>query len=1064
MELGNLAATAAMRVGERLADRWQLERLDSVDLIAAAYTAQAGSNRQVTVRVLHDRLVGADSVASQFVAVARKAGSIPHADAVPFVDEGRLPNGAPFVVTEHAAGETLAELVARRRGRIPPTEGLRVVVELLSCLEAAHAQGFVHGAVQPDHVLLADNGAVRLVGFGTRPLRLAAMQHLGLGPSLEMASFTPPELARNPDGRATGSCDVWGAAALLLYLLAGETIHAAPTAEEQLAALASRPPRVLHDLAPFAPAALERAVGRGLALSPRERFASARSMRSALEQLMVLPEVITLRDLRSVPGRTPSTSSMHPASHHPAGAGPSSARDGRNFADTQRVIVAPGKIVKGDSRPIARAITLPALPRVDAGPDSSPWSSRDGSLARYLGRAWAATSVGENTTTWRMRLVEITHARMALGVGPLVVDVLPWGLREGEADSWEADLGLLPLVHRLYAGGLRSLVVDEPLEPADANALIELPFVLGETEPGNDDRCTLWRAQRGRIRFVLDDEIETLGRPPWLADEWREVVALTRFDTTFQLEDCWQSAARRRPKEAPGTWRAGHQEALHALSAVGLSHQGLRDDLRARLTARLEAELELDPKRVESFRDAARRERIDRFTASTPLRPERHDARVAVIAALCRLVELAGTNVPAQTVNAAIEALEAALSRAWEVSGRTLDVGLTDKVITVSGEPLRAGRAAYAAADGMAQVLVEHGIRGLQFSADVDHDAIVKLHEACTQSVRGVGDRGLTTLHVRGIEIALLDAAQGKPSRRMASGGGLEGYAGALVALRRFYAGVEQMAPSELRWVRHVAHRLVDEVLTSETTTRSVLALAPTHRDRAARAVHTALLALVATKQLTTSRELLSHVALAGLLRHVAERDGHASYRNLSQRLGALCLAMGGCCHQALPGVVAAFGVAWLDHQSEGGPLGDREPMLISRIVHQAGQVVDSLSHPDLRRTPAEALRASLARPNVDQECLCLLVGAVGALPVGTVVELDNRAWAVVIEPDVDLDRLDQPTVCTLTTAAGRAIERPARTELSRATSGGSRPQRAVRLVPAGYTRFNVARALLSAC
>jgi hypothetical protein len=83
----------------------------------------------------------------------------------------------------------------------------------------------------------------------------------------------------------------------------------------------------------------------------------------------------------------------------------------------------------------------------------------------------------------------------------------------------------------------------------------------------------------------------------------------------------------------------------------------------------------------------------------------------------------------------------------------------------------------------------------------------------------------------------------------------------------------------------------------------------------------------------------------------------------------------------------------------------------------------------------------------------------VGALPVGTVVELDNGAWGVVSAPNLDLDRLDRPTVRLVTTDAGRSIERPTRAELFGTGSGG--PQRAIRIVPPPYTRFNVARALL---
>jgi hypothetical protein len=290
-------------------------------------------------------------------------------------------------------------------------------------------------------------------------------------------------------------------------------------------------------------------------------------------------------------------------------------------------------------------------------------------------------------------------------------------------------------------------------------------------------------------------------------------------------------------------------------------------------------------------------------------------------------------------------------------------------------------------------------------------------------------------------------------------GGRLEAYAGALVALRGYYAGVIERAPAELRWLRRIAHRIVDAALESEQMPRSALVLASTHRDPPARAVHTALLSALAAKQLSSDPEVLSRVVLAALLRGVGDSGEGDSRTQRPARLAALCLAVGGGCQGALPGVVAGFGAAWLDHDVLLGPMSELAPLVTSRIVHAAGQVVDALSQQERQLTPAEALREQLEQADADRECLCLLVSAVGSLPVGTIVELDNRAWGVVVEPGIDPERLDRPTVRLLTTDTGRALERAARAELHRTGSHG--PQRAVRLVPPAFTRFNVVQALL---
>jgi serine/threonine protein kinase len=1092
MEIAKLAAAAVARIGDRLADQWRLEQLDRVDLVAAAYTAVDQDGKHYTVRIVHEELAQVEDLVQPFAAVERLAGAIPHADVTRFVDQGRIESGSPFVVLGHTAGESLAELVARRPGRVPPAEALRIVIDVLSMLMAAHAEGLVHGSIRPDQVLLTETGAVRLAGFGSRPLQLAAMRHFGLHPSPEMAAFTPPELARNPEARVTGSCDVWGATALLFHLLTGETVHRESSVEEQLAALAAQPPRPLRELAQHVPPRLEFVARRGLALSPRERFASARSMRAALSQVMELPEVTALRGLKSAPVGPPSSHDVPPsqrptpgrvegvsgetrANDRPLSAPPPNARpvplprtpaplaDRRATAsyelvDGKNVVVAPGKISPNTSNPTARAITLPALPSIDVGPESAPHSSRDGAIARYLGRAWAARSVGDDVWAWILRLVEITQARMTVAVVPMTIHVLPWGLREGDTDTWEADVGLIPIIHRLYGGGLRSLVIERPLDSNEATTLVDLPFLLGDPDAGSDMRCALWSTRLGGLHLTLDDGIEMRGNQRRFAEEQREVLALAHFDTSFQLEDCWQSAERRRPKEAAGVWRGAHQGALGVLYSVGLTPEGLRDDFQARLTSQLEAEASPEPARVEFFRRCASEARLDPVAPPMPTRPERHDARVSFVAALCRVVELAGANVRQATVDGSVDALVAALGHAREVGEVDLDIELRSEVFSVSGEPLRAGRAEYAAADGMAQVLVEQGASRLQFRTDVGRDAIVRLYEACTHSVSGQRN-GLLEVAIPGIHIEAVDRDRSGTKESRATGVGLEGYAAALVALRGFYAGVAEHAPAELRWVRRIAHRLVDAVLAADPMPRSALALAHTHRDPAARALHTALLALVSAQQVTTDRATLSRVALAALLRNVVEMsaDGSAS-ASVPARIAALCLSVGGGCSEALAGVVAAFGAAWLEHDLSLGPMADLSPLLTSRLVHQIGRLVDTLSQEEPHQSPSEALRRLLELPDIDRECLCLLVAAVGALPIGTIVELDNGAWGVVIEPSLDPDFLDRPTVRLLTTNTGRAIDRPALTDLRRAGSGG--PQRAVRLVPSRFTRFNIVQTL----
>ena len=73
--------------------------------------------------------------------------------------DGRLWYTMPLVT-----GESLGARL-RREGRLPVTEGVRLLREVCDGLACAHAQGIVHRDLKPDNVLLADGRAV-IADFG----------------------------------------------------------------------------------------------------------------------------------------------------------------------------------------------------------------------------------------------------------------------------------------------------------------------------------------------------------------------------------------------------------------------------------------------------------------------------------------------------------------------------------------------------------------------------------------------------------------------------------------------------------------------------------------------------------------------------------------------------------------------------------------------------------------------------------------------------------------------------------------------------------------------------------
>lgn len=182
-EQSSVAGGAAVDVADRFGG-YRIERvLGHSPLGIAALGRGTVSGRPVIVKILADDLAADPTTRRRFLRAAELACRLSHPNVVRVfhVDD----NGRPFVVMEHTGGETLAQRTARD-GHLSAAELLTLTTHLAAGLAHAHANGVVHGAVDPRTILLGDDGVARLCDFGLdRVLRpagnaaTAAVVHIG---------------------------------------------------------------------------------------------------------------------------------------------------------------------------------------------------------------------------------------------------------------------------------------------------------------------------------------------------------------------------------------------------------------------------------------------------------------------------------------------------------------------------------------------------------------------------------------------------------------------------------------------------------------------------------------------------------------------------------------------------------------------------------------------------------------------------------------------------------------------------------------------------------------------
>ena len=105
-----------------------------------------GIGRRAAMKFLTLDTQAHPELAARFVNEARAANRISHPGVVQVYEFGQLEDGTPWMLMEFLEGETLSERLRAlvRAGQVFGRDGLLLLHQLASVLNAAHAQGIVH--------------------------------------------------------------------------------------------------------------------------------------------------------------------------------------------------------------------------------------------------------------------------------------------------------------------------------------------------------------------------------------------------------------------------------------------------------------------------------------------------------------------------------------------------------------------------------------------------------------------------------------------------------------------------------------------------------------------------------------------------------------------------------------------------------------------------------------------------------------------------------------------------------------------------------------------------------
>ncbi len=252
---------------------------------------QKSLKRQVAIKLLPKQLATSTLARQQFRDEAETIAILDHPNIITIFDSGEDEDYF-FQVMQLVDGDDLGQLQTRlgrhpvpARRLLPYSHVIRLVDEVLSGLEYAHAEGVVHQDLKPANILVEKRtGRALIADFGiakTKQIEYGARNMVVGTPTY----LSPEQAAAQETDQRT---DLYAVGIVLLELLAGGLPIRDEDARETVARKIRAPDSFLlkapGEWSPRIEPGLEKVIQRAIATDPAQRFQSARAFRQMLSE------------------------------------------------------------------------------------------------------------------------------------------------------------------------------------------------------------------------------------------------------------------------------------------------------------------------------------------------------------------------------------------------------------------------------------------------------------------------------------------------------------------------------------------------------------------------------------------------------------------------------------------------------------------------------------------------------------------------------------------------------------------------------------------------------------
>ncbi len=239
--------------------------------------------RQAAVKVLAQEEIGDDkTLTKRFQREARAVAALEHDNIITIYQYGEQ-EGVYFLAMKLVKGKDLSQELKRLKKagqKMDVKRAIRIMEQVASALDAAHAAEVVHRDIKPSNILLDDDDKAILTDFG---LVLRTSVETTMGTAFGTPRYIAPEQAISSN-KAIAQSDIYSLGIIFYEILAGDTPFTGESPMEIALSHISDPPPPPRSLNKTIPEAVEREVLKALEKEPEKRHRSAKEFVNAIKK------------------------------------------------------------------------------------------------------------------------------------------------------------------------------------------------------------------------------------------------------------------------------------------------------------------------------------------------------------------------------------------------------------------------------------------------------------------------------------------------------------------------------------------------------------------------------------------------------------------------------------------------------------------------------------------------------------------------------------------------------------------------------------------------------------